>query len=103
MNIRQISAGWRTFCIDAVTPEPWRNGGGLTRTIATSADHDGIVWRVSVADINQDGADDRTKQRAAPAECDPDHQLGTEHEAGVFRCHHHLHARNQYSGDQGFN
>ncbi len=55
MNIRQIDAGWRTFCLDAVTPEPWRNGGGLTRTIATSADHDAIVWRVSVADITHDG------------------------------------------------
>jgi environmental stress-induced protein Ves len=55
MNIGPIDAGWRTFCLDAMTPEPWRNGGGLTRTIATSADHDAIVWRVSVADITHDG------------------------------------------------
>ena len=55
MNIRQINAGWRKFCIDELTPEPWRNGGGLTRTIATSAGHGALIWRVSVADIVQDG------------------------------------------------
>ena len=55
MNIRAIHAGWRKFCLDQMTPEPWRNGGGVTRTIAASADPCGILWRVSVADIVQDG------------------------------------------------
>lgn len=36
----------------AVPPEPWKNGGGVTRTLA--ADPDGR-WRVSIADIERDG------------------------------------------------
>jgi environmental stress-induced protein Ves len=55
MNIRAIHAGWRKFCLDEMAPEFWCNGGGITRTIASSADRGGIIWRVSVADIVQDG------------------------------------------------
>ncbi|SEK10586.1 HutD family protein [Achromobacter sp. NFACC18-2] len=36
----------------ALPPEPWKNGGGVTRTLA--ADPAGR-WRVSIADIGQDG------------------------------------------------
>jgi len=36
----------------ALPPEPWKNGGGVTRTLA--ADPDGR-WRVSIADIERDG------------------------------------------------
>ncbi|MFJ3465679.1 HutD family protein [Achromobacter spanius] len=36
----------------ALPPEPWKNGGGVTRTLA--ADPSGR-WRVSVADIERDG------------------------------------------------
>lgn len=36
----------------ALPPEPWKNGGGVTRTLA--ADPDGR-WRVSIADIQRDG------------------------------------------------
>lgn len=36
----------------ALPPEPWKNGGGVTRTLAT--DPDGR-WRVSIADIERDG------------------------------------------------
>ena len=47
----------RRFSIDSLTSEPWRNGGGITRTVATGGgaharDWD---WRVSVADIAQNG------------------------------------------------
>lgn len=36
----------------ALPPEPWKNGGGVTRTLA--ADPAGR-WRVSIADIDRDG------------------------------------------------
>lgn len=52
-----MQAGVRRFSIDSLTREPWRNGGGITRTVATGGggharDWD---WRVSVADITQNG------------------------------------------------
>ena len=41
------------FRLDTIAPEPWRNGLGLTRTIwAEGAAPD---WRVSVAEVRQDG------------------------------------------------
>jgi environmental stress-induced protein Ves len=39
------------YPIDSIPPEPWRNGGGVTRTIATG----GSLWRVSLASIERDG------------------------------------------------
>lgn len=36
----------------ALPPEPWKNGGGVTRTLAAEA---GARWRISVADIAQGG------------------------------------------------
>ncbi|MFD4838934.1 HutD family protein [Achromobacter sp. NPDC058515] len=36
----------------ALPPEPWKNGGGVTRTLAADA---GARWRVSIADIDADG------------------------------------------------
>ena len=47
---------WRVFALDALPDEPWRNGGGRTRTIATQARRDGEPpwdWRISVATIEQ--------------------------------------------------
>ena len=35
---------------------PWKNGGGLTRQIATCLDGKAMVWRLSLADVLQDGA-----------------------------------------------
>lgn len=35
----------------AVVAEPWRNGGGVTRPLATN----GNQWRVSVAEVERDG------------------------------------------------
>ena len=37
--------------LSSVPAEPWRNGGGITRTLATN----GTQWRVSVAQIERDG------------------------------------------------
>lgn len=40
-------------------PQPWRNGGGVTREVATSPAEAGIDdfdWRVSIADVGQPGA-----------------------------------------------
>ncbi len=34
-----------------IVAEPWRNGGGVTRVVAAHGD----AWRVSIADIDQDG------------------------------------------------
>lgn len=49
----------RRFALDAITPTPWRNGGGLTREIAAGSvdSHGGVHWdwRLSVASIRADG------------------------------------------------
>ncbi|MCA8143534.1 HutD/Ves family protein [Burkholderia multivorans] len=37
--------------IDSIAPERWRNGGGITRTVAQS----GGDWRVSIAEVERDG------------------------------------------------
>ncbi|MGU7771642.1 HutD/Ves family protein [Burkholderia sp. MR1-5-21] len=39
------------YPIESIPPEPWRNGGGVTKTIATG----GAQWRVSLASIKRDG------------------------------------------------
>lgn len=50
------TAGDGAVEIDAIAPQPWRNGGGLTREVAAwppgAAAFD---WRVSVAEIDADG------------------------------------------------
>lgn len=35
---------------------PWKNGGGITREIAQASKHNQMAWRLSCADISQDGA-----------------------------------------------
>lgn len=47
-------AGVRRFTLDGIEPEPWRNGMGLTRTIARSPPGGAAQWRISVADIEGD-------------------------------------------------
>lgn len=47
------------FSLFAIRPEPWRNGGGTTRVIATEpegAEGNGFTYRLSIADISRDGA-----------------------------------------------
>lgn len=48
--MRALHASWM-----AVTPEPWKNGGGVTRTLSVDAAQQAPRWRVSVADIDRDG------------------------------------------------
>lgn len=53
--MRAVHANWQDL-----PPEPWKNGGGVTRTLAVddaaSARMMPTRWRVSVADITRDGA-----------------------------------------------
>src|SRR5680860_341416 len=34
---------------------PWKNGGGITRDIASEMDGDAIIWRLSMADVSTAG------------------------------------------------
>jgi uncharacterized protein len=46
------------ICLDAFPAVPWKDGGGLTRTIAVwpeGAGFDRFIWRVSVADVQESG------------------------------------------------
>lgn len=36
-------------------PVPWANGGGITREIAVRRDADGLLWRLSLADVATEG------------------------------------------------
>ena len=38
-----------------LTEISWKNGGGITRNIATHGDERGMLWRLSMADVTQDG------------------------------------------------
>lgn len=51
-----LPRGVRHFVLDELPAEPWRNRGGVTRTIAAAAQDDEVIWRVSAADITQAGA-----------------------------------------------
>lgn len=39
-----------------LTPTAWKNGGGITREIAARRDAQGLLWRLSMADVAGDGA-----------------------------------------------
>lgn len=41
---------------DRIAPQPWRNGGGQTRELAASAPGEHWAWRISLAEVRQDGA-----------------------------------------------
>lgn len=46
------------FALDAIAPQPWKNGGGATREILClppGSDLDHFLWRVSLAEIAADG------------------------------------------------
>jgi uncharacterized protein len=34
---------------------PWKNGGGVTREVASNRQGDAIVWRLSIADVTSEG------------------------------------------------
>jgi len=44
------------FCVASLSPVPWKNGKGTTRELALREDHGRMVWRLSLAEITQDGA-----------------------------------------------
>lgn len=44
-----------TRCLDDVAPQPWKNGGGVTRELFTWPQPDAWALRLSVADIACDG------------------------------------------------
>lgn len=47
------------IALDSLPPIPWKNGGGITRTIAVEppqAGMDDFLWRISMADIQSSGS-----------------------------------------------
>jgi environmental stress-induced protein Ves len=46
---------WHVVSLDRVAPTPWRNGGGLTRELVVFPVHEHWHWRISVAEVTQDG------------------------------------------------
>lgn len=46
---------WTHAAWQALPPEPWKNGGGVTRTLAVDGQAAMPRWRVSIADIERDG------------------------------------------------
>lgn len=51
MTIHPLPRGVQRFSLADLPPEPWRNGGGQTRTVAAVHVGDRLRWRVSAADI----------------------------------------------------
>lgn len=47
--------GLQRFSIHGLPEEPWRNGGGITRTVARCQRAGETRWRLSVADITGEG------------------------------------------------
>lgn len=45
----------RLIPCDALVATPWANGGGITREIAAERDAEGILWRISLADVGSEG------------------------------------------------
>ncbi|MBY6056974.1 HutD family protein [Leisingera daeponensis] len=43
------------FSALAARPVPWKNGGGLTRELASETKGGGTVWRLSLAEISRNG------------------------------------------------
>src|ERR1035437_4369149 len=46
---------WNLVGLCDVPLVPWRNGGGVTRVLAAWPDGDDWLWRMSVAEVTQDG------------------------------------------------
>lgn len=62
ISLAALPDGVRRFVLQDLPPEPWRNGGGLTRQVAAGRFEraqdgapDAWDWRISVADITADG------------------------------------------------
>ena len=46
---------WQVVRLADAVASPWRNGGGVTRELAAWPDARDWAWRISVADVEQDG------------------------------------------------
>lgn len=46
---------WHRIALQSVTPTPWRNGFGMTRELVVFPVREHWHWRLSVAEISQDG------------------------------------------------
>jgi environmental stress-induced protein Ves len=46
---------WHRIPLESIPPTPWRNGGGTTRELVVFPVHEHWHWRMSVADVGQDG------------------------------------------------
>jgi uncharacterized protein len=46
---------WHRIPLQSVAPTPWRNGGGTTRELVVFPVREHWHWRMSVAEISQDG------------------------------------------------
>jgi environmental stress-induced protein Ves len=46
---------WQQVALDSVPPQAWRNGGGVTRELATWPEAGDWAWRMSVADVEKSG------------------------------------------------
>jgi len=54
-----MSGGGKLVRMDALKPQPWKNGGGMTAEIASDPPGAGLKdfnWRISLATIDKDGA-----------------------------------------------
>lgn len=47
--------GWTLVNLDAVPPQPWRNGAGTTRELAAWPNGQDWAWRISVAEVSASG------------------------------------------------
>ncbi|GGE89577.1 HutD family protein [Stappia taiwanensis] len=45
----------RIIPAEALRPVAWVNGGGITREIAADSDAAGVLWRLSLADVDREG------------------------------------------------
>lgn len=55
MSALALPSDVQRFVLDDIPAEPWRNGGGVTRTIASATQGGQVIWRVSAADITRAG------------------------------------------------
>lgn len=66
---------------------PWKNGGGVTREIASARQGDFTLWRISRADVVQDGAFSDFAGLARILTVVSDTGMNLEHEDGVLKAH----------------
>ncbi len=54
-NHRHKTMTWNIIQLAQVPPSPWRNGGGVTRELAAWPSAQDWVWRISVAEVQDNG------------------------------------------------